>query len=377
MKLEIKQTILMEQLNYVIKGTSNKDLIPILKCIKFDLTSDGLYLMSTNNEISIKIFIPKEKINKIEETGSFVVPGRIIYESIRKMADDKNDDIINIESLVDSKIKVYNNNTSYDLSCNVLSEFPLLNLEQSSKPIIINKKIFKTIVNQTLFATSTEESRPVLTGLNIVIKDNILECIATDSYRLAQKKIQIDETVEENVNLIIPTTSLNEFVRILNDDDQNIKLHIFQNKIIFELDNFTMMSRLINGSYPDVSKLIPEEFELIIKVNSNEFYKAIDKASLFTNENEKNAIKLETKNENIKISSTIPEQGYVEANIECSKEMKKDIKISFSSKYMMDAVKSLDSEEILLMFNGDIKPIILKSPENDNLKQLILPIRTY
>ncbi len=377
MKLEIKQSILMEHLNYVIKGTSTKDLIPILKCIKFDLTDEGLFLMSTNNEISLKTFIPKENINSIEEVGSFVVPGRLIYDSVRKMADDKTDDMINLESLIDSKIKIYNSNTSYDLSCNILSEFPELDLEVSSNPIIINKKLFKTIINQTIFATSTEESRPVLTGLNIVIKENMLECTATDSYRLAQKKIKLDNNVINPVNIIIPTNSLNEFVRMLNDDDKNIELHIFSNKTIFKLDNLIMMSRLINGTYPDVSKLIPAEFELIIKVNSNDFYKAIDKASLFTSESEKNALKLETKNNNIKISSTIPEQGYVEANIECIKENSKDIKISFSSKYMMDAVRSLDSVELLLMFNGDVKPIIIKSPENDNLKQLILPIRTY
>ena len=366
----------MEYLNYVIKGTSNKDLIPILKCIKFELTEEGLYLYSTNNDISIKTFIDKKDIESIDELGTFLVSGRFIYDSVKKISDDK-DDILNIEYIADSKIKLYNSNTSYDLSSNIVSEFPDLELDNSENPIRLPKKLFKTIINQTMFATSQDESRPVLTGLNVKIENDTLECTATDSFRLAQKKIKLDNPVEEEKTIIIPANNLNELIKMLNDDDSNIELHIFENKIIFKLENLTMMSTLINGTYPDVSKLIPTESTLTLKVSTSEFYKSMDKASLFTNEREKNAIRLETKGNNIKISSNIPEQGYVEANITCTKDNDSDIKISFSSKYMMDAVKSLESAELLLMFDGDAKPIIVKSTEDDNLKQLILPIRTY
>lgn len=376
MKFAIKQNILMEYLNYVIKGTSNKDLIPILKCIKFELTEEGLYLYSTNNDISIKTFIDKKDIESIDELGTFLVSGRFIYDSVKKISDDK-DDILNIEYIADSKIKLYNSNTSYDLSSNIVSEFPDLELDNSENPIRLPKKLFKTIINQTMFATSQDESRPVLTGLNVKIENDTLECTATDSFRLAQKKIKLDTPVEEEKTIIIPANNLNELIKMLNDDDSNIELHIFENKIIFKLENLTMMSTLINGTYPDVSKLIPTESTLTLKVSTSEFYKSMDKASLFTNEREKNAIRLETKGNNIKISSNIPEQGYVEANITCTKDNDSDIKISFSSKYMMDAVKSLESAELLLMFDGDAKPIIVKSTEDDNLKQLILPIRTY
>lgn len=376
MKFAIKQNILMEYLNYVIKGTSNKDLIPILKCIKFELTEEGLYLYSTNNDISIKTFIDKKDIESIDEVGTFLVSGRFIYDSVKKISDDK-DDILNIEYIADSKIKLYNSNTSYDLSSNIVSEFPDLELDNSENPIRLPKKLFKTIINQTMFATSQDESRPVLTGLNVKIENDTLECTATDSFRLAQKKIKLDTPVEEEKTIIIPANNLNELIKMLNDDDSNIELHIFENKIIFKLENLTMMSTLINGTYPDVSKLIPTKSTLTLKVSTSEFYKSMDKASLFTNEREKNAIRLETKGNNIKISSNIPEQGYVEANITCTKDNDNDIKISFSSKYMMDAVKSLESAELLLMFDGDAKPIIVKSTEDDNLKQLILPIRTY
>jgi DNA polymerase-3 subunit beta len=164
---------------------------------------------------------------------------------------------------------------------------------------------------------------------------------------------------------------------MFNDDDNDVELHIFDNKIIFKFDSIIMLSRIINGVYPDTSKLIPTEFSLIIKVNLREFYNAIDRASLLTNENEKNTIRFETQDDHVIISSNTPELGYVEVTIAIEKNSNDNLKIAFSSKYMLDALKSMECEEINLMFNGDIKPIIMKNPNNNDLLQLILPIRTY
>ena len=124
MKLTIKQNKLMEHLNYVIRGISNKNLIPILNCIKFELTNDGLFLMSTDNEIAIKTFIDKKDIDNIDTTGEIVVSGRYIYEIIRKLPNE----LINIEEVVDSKLYIYTQNSSFHLNCNNVSEFPNLEL---------------------------------------------------------------------------------------------------------------------------------------------------------------------------------------------------------------------------------------------------------
>lgn len=373
MKISIKKNILMEHLNYVIKGISSKNLIPILNCIKFELTSEGLYLLSTDNEIAIKTFINKSEIENIEEKGDLVISGRYIYDIIRKLPNE----VIHIEELIDSKVKIYTSNSSFNLNCNNPSEFPQLELEEHKNPININKKVFKNIVRQTIFATSNQESRPVLTGLNFVIKNDIVECTATDSYRLAKKIVKLQDNVEDNINIIIPTKNLNEINKLLNDEEENIQLHIFSNKIIFKFSTITFMSRLINGTYPDTKALIPTDFLLTIKVKLADFYDSIDRASLLTSESDKNTIKLESKNNILVISSNIPEIGNVEEKIEGIKNNDEEIKIAFSSKYMMEALKSLECEEILLMFNGEIKPIIVKNPESDDLIQLILPIRTY
>ena len=204
-----------------------------------------------------------------------------------------------------------------------------------------------------------------------------MECTATDSYRLAVKKVHLDSGITEKSNIIIPTKSINELYKLLNDDEDNLEMHIFGNKVIFRFDCITMLTRVISGTYPDTSKLIPDQYELTMTVASNDFFAAIDRASLLTNESDKNTIKLQSNGDQIIISSNIPEIGNVEEKITVSKDNDSEIKIAFNSKFMMDSIKALESEEIELKFNGEIKPIIIKNPENDDVIQLILPIRTY
>ena len=373
MKLKIKQNILMEHLNYVIKGISSKNLIPILNCIKFELNTDGLYLMSTDNEVAIKTFIPKEKIENIDVCGEIVVSGKYIYEIIKKLPNE----VINIEEVMESKLFINTSNSSFNLNCNNASDFPVLDLEDNKNPIIISKKMFKSIINQTLFATSTQESRPALTGLNFKIEEDVLECVATDSYRLAKKIIKLNEKVVEKINIIIPTKNLYELVKLFNDDEGDLELHIFNNKIIFKFNSIIMMSRLVNGTYPDTSKLIPTSFSISMNLKLNDLYNAIDRASLLTNESDKNTIKLESVDNSIKLSSNIPEIGNVEETVSLENTVDDGFRIAFSSRYMMDALRSFEGENVELLFNGEVKPIILKSSDDDTLIQLILPIRTY
>ena len=373
MKFIIKRDILLESLNHTSKAISSKNLIPILSGIKFELKEEGLYLYASDTDISIKSFIPSDKIEEIKELGSVVISGKYIVEIIRKLPNE----LINIEEVVDSKLYIYTQNSSFHLNCNNVSEFPNLELEDSKTPLFISQKLFKNIINQTAFATSTQESRPILTGINFHIEGNSLECTATDSYRLAKKTVEVKSLLENSTDIVIPTKNLNELVRLFNDDEDELEMHVFNNKVIFKFNSIVMMSRLINGTYPNTSKLIPTDFELKMVVKYRDFFNSIDRASLLTNEADKNTIKLQSNGNEIIVSSNIPEIGNVEEKLNVVKDNEKEIKIAFSSKYMMDALKSIESEDVELLFNGEIKPIILKNPESDNLIQLILPIRTY
>lgn len=373
MKIKIRQRVLLEHLNYAIKGISSKNLIPILNCIKFEVTNEGVYLLSTDNEIAIKTFIDKDKIESIDEVGELVISGKYIYEIVRKL----NDEVINIEEVIDSQVLITTSNSSFKLNCVSANEFPNLDLEFTSEPIILNQKEFKSAIQQIIFATSTQESRPVLTGVNFKIRNGILECTATDSYRLAKRTIKLPDTISDNIDIIVPSKNLTEITKMIGEDGKQIELHIFTNKIVVKFGCLVIMSRLINGTYPDTEKSIPTSFSLQVTTDLQNLYNAIDRASLLTNEEEKNIINLSTIDDIALITSNIPEIGNVEEKVKINKSTAEDIKIAFSSKYMMEAIKTFEGREVQISFNGEIKPIIITAVDNTDLIQLISPIRTF
>lgn len=373
MNIKIEQSILMDHLNHVIKGLSSKNLIPILNCIKIEVTNSGIELTTTNNDISIRSFIKKEEISDIVSTGTIVVFGRFFYEIIRKLPNE----IISIEEVVDNKINIYTNCSSFYLNCNDQNDFPNLNFQQKQNPIVVSTDLLKNIVNKTLYATSTSEERPNLTGLNIKIVDNKLICTATDSYRVARKEVILPEKVDENVDIIIPNKNISELIRLLTDENETVEMHIFNNNVLFKFSTLLFISRLINGSFPDVSTIIPTDNEINIKVDYSDFYNAIDRASLLSKEESKQTIKLEILANDLIISSIIPEIGKVEEKMNILNNNDKNLTISFSSKYMLDTLKSLNNDTIDLFFNNYVTPIVVKSDVEEDFIQLFQPIRTH
>ena len=373
MKFSIKKEILLQSLNSVSKALSNKNLIPVLSGIKFNLTTNGLFLSASDNDISIETFIDKEKLEEINEIGSTVIQGKYILEIIRKL-DGK---VINFELLDNIKVLISCGKSEFNLNCMDSSEFPNLNIEEKKEPIILNKNDFKNLISKTSFAVSTQETRPILTGINFKIINDRLECIATDSYRLAKKYVNLDNIITEDINIVIPGKNLIELTKIIEDNGKNIEMHVFTNKVLFKFDDTLFQTRVLSGNFPDVNRLIPESFELEIKANAIEFFNVIDRAALLTSEKDKNIVKFESLETEVIVSSYSPEIGKVEEKMNVNKNNDNDIKIAFSSKYMMDAIKTVESENVVLNFNNDVQPIIILDEEDKTLLQLILPIKTY
>ena len=373
MKLTIKKNILEDAINKVSKAISTKNLVPALSGIKFDLTKNGLTLTASDNDITIQTFIESKDNMTVEDEGSIIIQGRYIGDIVRKLPDE----FINIEVIDDLKIMIYTENSEFNLNGINKSEYPSISLEESKNPVIIKNKLFKDIVNQTAFAASSDESRPILTGINFKINGNTLECNSTDSYRLARKMMVLDTEYKETYNIVIPSKNLLEFVKIINDEEENIEMHIFNNKILFKYQNILFQSRLINGTYPNTANLLPEESLLKIKTSINELYSVIDRASILTSDKEKNIVTLETNGNKLFIKSSSAEIGRVEEKMVVEKNNEEDIRISFVAKYMMEALKSFNEDEVEIAFVGEIKPILLKNVNDDTLTQLVLPIRTY
>ena len=371
MKLKIKRVFLLEALNNVSKALSSKNIIPVLSGIKFELSKEKLVVTSSDNDITIQTFIEKSDDLIIEEVGNIVIKGKYIIDIIRKLKED----FVNIETVDEHKIVIYTDNSKFNLNGIDAKEYPDVNFNLSSDFVSLKTSDFKMMINQTNYACSMDEARIVLTGVNIKINGNTLECSATDSYRLALKKLNISKELSNDVDIIIPSKNLNELIKLLPNSEDDIEIHFFLNKIIFRFNNIIFQSRLINGSYPNTKNLIPSESLFELKVSTNQLYGMVDRASILNDDNDNNIVTLEIKNKLMKITSMSLEIGKIEEklDVDCSDE----IKISFSAKYMLDALRTIKSDNVILTFVGDIKPILLKNDDSDDLISLILPIRTY
>ena len=371
MKFIIEKDILLDKLTNVMRAVNPRNIIPILDGVKFDLKKEGLYLTASDSDLMIQSFIDKKEIKKIEKTGTIIIQAKYLLDIIRKLPNED----INIEVIDSLKILISTKNTVFNLNCLNLDEYPNINFEETKNPLILKGNILKEIINQTIYAVSTQEARPILTGVNIKVEDNVLNCIATDSYRMSKKTIKLDKSYD-SIEVVIPGKNLNEFDKLLTNDN-NVEIHLFTNKVLFKYDDYLFQSNLLSGSFPNTQSLVPSEFKFILNATLNSFREAIDRAALLTQSKDRNIVKLETTESGVLISSYASEIGKVEENVLLDKNTDESLVISFSSKYMLEALRNLNEEEILILINSECSLITIKSVKDESLIQVVLPIRTY
>ncbi|WP_080552905.1 DNA polymerase III subunit beta [Staphylococcus pseudintermedius] len=376
MEFSIQRDYFITQLNDTLKAISPRATLPILTGIKIDATNEGIVLTGSDSEISIEITIPNQvdgqEIINLVEPGSVVLPGRFFVDIIKKLPGKE----VKLSTNEQFQTLITSAHSEFNLSGLDPDQYPLLPQVSSDDALQLPVKVLKNIIAQTNFAVSTSETRPVLTGVNWLIQQNELLCTATDSHRLAVRKLKLEEEIEDK-NVIIPGKALAELNKIMTDSEDHIDIFFASNQVLFRVGNVNFISRLLEGHYPDTSRLFPENYEIKLGLNNSDFYHAIDRASLLAREGGNNVIKLSTGDTQIELSSTSPEIGTVKEEVTANDVEGGNLKISFNSKYMMDALKAIDNEEVEVEFFGTMKPFILKPKDDDTVTQLILPIRTY
>ena len=373
MNFQINKDILLSNLIIAQKALSNKTPNPALQGIKLDVFEDHMIITTSNSDIAIKLLV-KDSSLIIKEQGSVLIPGKYFIEIIRKLDGLK----VVISSIIDNMVRIEADRSDITLNMMDIDDYPEIEFTEKAKSVKINVRILKTIIRQTAFATSSVENRPILTGVNFKIDGNKLIAIATDSYRLSQKQIELNE-VYEPLNIIIPGRSLDELIKVLENNNEVVELHFDQSKILFKYRHLLFQSRLLEGNYPETSKLIPTNFPIIIKFNKENLLTAIERASLLSSRDGNYAIvKLQLRQDNIvEITSNSPEIGKVLEEVYPVDEIiGTPIKIAFSSKYILDALKIFNSSEVAINFTGEIRPFIIKGDYDENMLQLILPVRT-
>ncbi|MBQ0139610.1 MAG: DNA polymerase III subunit beta [Kurthia sp.] len=378
MKFDILRDRLLDGLNDVMKAVSSKTTIPILTGIKIDVTNEGMSLTGSDADITIQTFIPVEEngeqIINITQTGSIVLQARMFNEIVRKLPTNE----VEIEVTNGSATIIRSGKSEFNLIGLDATEYPQLPEIATDRQFAIPTDLLKSVIRETVFAVATSESRPVLTGVNWKVEENELICVATDSHRLARRKLNLENLPTDIAPVVIPGKSLNELNKILEDTNNPVQIVLTNQQVLFKTDDVLFFSRLLEGNYPDTSRLIPEDYKTNVTINGKSLLQAIDRASLLAREDRNNVVRFETlENNTIEISSNSPEIGKVEEQIQVESLDGEALKISFSAKYMMEALKAIDGQDVIIQFTGAMRPFILRSVVDDAILQLILPVRTY
>ena len=378
MRFIIQRDHLVQSVQDVMKAITSRTTIPILTGIKIVASEEGVTLTGSDSDISIESFIPREEDDKeiieIKQPGAVVLQARFFNEMVKKLPSD----FVEIEVQNHLQTVIRSGNSEFDLIGLDAEEYPHLPQIEEENVFKIPTDLLKAMIRQTSFAVSTSETRPILTGVNWKVENNELYCIATDSHRLALRKAKIEMETPANYNVVIPGKSLNELSKILADNSESIEIVITENQILFKAKHLLFFSRLLEGNYPDTSRLIPSESKTDIVLHTKDFLHAIDRASLLAREGKNNVVKLITLQDKlIEISSNTPEVGKVVEEMKGISMDGEELKISFSAKYMMDALRAIEGNEIKITFTGAMRPFVIYPINDDSTLQLILPVRTY
>ncbi|MGP6140307.1 MULTISPECIES: DNA polymerase III subunit beta [unclassified Jeotgalibaca] len=383
MKFTINRSKFTKYLADVQRAISSRTTIPVLTGVKMTIDQSGLMLSGSDSDISIEIFVPvSDEDNQLEviEEGGIVLPARIFNEIVRKMSDEK----LTIEVGDNFQTAITSAHAAFNINSIDVDNYPNFPVIDSNEVITLPTTLFKQVIQHTVIATSTQESRPILTGVNITIENGQLKAVATDSHRLSQRIIPInvpESLKDKSYKVIIPGKSLTELSKIIEDQD-TIEMMVTQNQVLFKAENLYFYSRLLEGYYPDTNRLIPANSVTELTINANDLLQATDRASLLSHEGKNNVIKLSISADHVELSGNSPEIGTVEEELEYTEATGDPLVISFNPDYLKDALRTFGHQNVVIGFTAPIRPFTVV-PADDNTEipqsfiQLITPVRTY
>lgn len=362
MDIIINQKKLVSAVRIVEKAVSKNVSLPILNTILLKTNNNRLKLSATNLEIGINYWLGV----KINKSGEVAVPARIFSDFISNITDEK-------LSLTVQKNIVFINSEHYKTQILGMDtkDFPIIPQIKKEISFKINSQILKTALMSVLDSASLSEARPELSGIYICISKNRAEFAATDSFRLSEKIIGLHDGIEKT--FILPRNTAIEIIRIAENIDDDLSLAVSDNQVVIFGDDFEIISRLIDGHYPEYKRVIPEKFIALAKINKTEFEKSIRMASIFSSSI--SDIKLKAGKDQMEISAKNSDCGEIITDLAC--EIKnKPFEISVNYHYLLDGLKVLPTEHVILEFTGDGSPLVIRG---DNLKDqtyVIMPLRS-
>lgn len=363
MKFLIEKNLLQEAISDVQKAITGKSTLPILQGIYISAKDRVLTLIGSDIEVSIETKVPA---NIIEE-GEVVLDSKIFGEIIRKLPNDT----VEITEISNNEVELKCQRSNVQLVYLNPTEYPTLPSIEEDVVLSVSQKTLKNMIKSTIFAIAQDDTRPILTGMLLEVKENKLNMVALDGFRVALKSESMD--CKSNKESVIPGKTLNEVSKILKDTDDNVEITFTKNHILFNFGNTKVISRLLEGDFIKYESIIPKEHNLKVTVNRNEILGCIERASLMAKDGNTNLVKFDISDDTLVVTSN---SQLGKAREEMQIILQGDgIKTAFNSKYLIDIFKTMEEENITMEFTSTVSPCVIRNQDSDNSVYLILPVR--
>lgn len=371
MHFKISKKVFYESLDKVSRAISASSPIPALSGIKITVFDNEIQLVASDSDMSIIKTIKSNEENflQIFKEGSIVIEAKYILDIVRKI--DSNE--IDVELINESLTHFSGRNTDFKINGVKSVDYPLIDFTKPQNEIMINSNQLQQLILQTSFCASDRENRPILTGVNISCDADLLTFAATDSNRLARKNIHLE--CGQNINFTIPAKSLVKIARVI-DKNAEISIAVSDKKVQFYFEDMIIQNRLIEGIFPDTARFIPSEYKTEIKIDSRDLLNAIDRASFIKSADGVSIVNFQISEKEFIVSSQSQEVGSSVEEIANYKFQGNPIKISFSGRFLSEAIRVLEGPELVISFEGEMKPFVVRETNNTTSTHLILPVRT-
>ena len=364
MDLRITKEALAEGIQIVQNAVSQKSSLPILSNVLLEVDKENLKLTATDLDIGICCSIPVEA----EQTGAITVPARKFFDIIKALPDGSE---IHISMKKNNFVNIKTGKAQFKIIGLPKEEFPQLPVFKDKDSIVMEQSVLKDMLNLTDFAISRDDTRYVLNGILLVVKGDNVSGVATDGRRMAVANKRLPKKTLIDRDVIIPAKTVQEVKRMLGDEGE-ITLKFGENQILFSFPTSFVLSRLIEGEYPNYKKVIPEKSPKEVKVSREEFLAATRRASIFTDQ-DSIAVKLSIKKKKMTILKNTPYLGEAKEDLDVDYSGETDLEIGFNPKYLIDVLKNLNDEEVVFEVNDSDKPGVVRRGEE--YTYVVLPMQ--
>jgi DNA polymerase-3 subunit beta len=354
---------LIEGMNIVMKAIPGKTTMMILECVVIEVKDNQIKLIANDLQLGIETLIDGE----IKQEGSVAVGAKVFFEIIRKLPSDN----VSITVDEDYHMNISCGKAKFNIMAKATDEFPYLPNIVKNKNVNISQFTLKDIIRQTVFSISDNENAKVMTGELFEIHDSELKVVSLDGHRISIRKVKLNQSYDD-VSVIIPGKTLIEISKIINGGmDDEVSIFFTDKHVLFEFEDTIVLSRLIEGEYYKIDKMLSTDYETKVTVNKREMLECIDRSTLLLKESDKKPVIIDVQDDYMKfaMNSAI---GSMDEDIDASKEGK-DILIGFNPRFLMDALRVIDEDEITMYMINPKAPCFIRNQEETYI-YLILPV---